>query len=60
MLCVRIKSSQMTKHMVKTFSFMEYNMFQFNSAVGLDNMFAIRITEFPETFFYSFLSTVLD
>lgn len=42
---------------------MKYNMFQFNSAVGLDNkppQFAMRIIAFPETIFYSFFSTVLD
>lgn len=54
MLCVRIKSSQIIKHMAKTFFFFfgeEYNMFQFNSAVGLDNKRLPLELLFPETVF---------
>lgn len=51
----------MTKHMVKTFFFMDYNMFQFNSAVGLDNEhLPLESLRFQKQFFYSFFSTVLD
>lgn len=40
---------------------MDYNMFQFNSAVGLDNEhLPLESLRFQKQFFYSFFSTVLD
>lgn len=61
MLCVRIKSSQIIKHMAKTFFFFgeEYYMFQFNSAVGLDNKRLPLELLFPETIFLLLLSYCL-